>query len=125
MRIDRIFLLVAAVCLIAGSILGIYMGLSNDFRLTAAHAHLNLLGWGSCAVFGLVYRSYPELAATWLAKLHLALAAPGAILLVIGIAFSILTGQIPVAVVGALLWLAGSICFLILLLIPRRARTPS
>lgn len=39
--------------------LGIAMGASGDHTLTAVHAHLNLLGWVSMALFGLIGMAHP------------------------------------------------------------------
>lgn len=36
--------------------LGLYMGIRGDFTLAPAHAHLNLLGWVTMAVYGLYHR---------------------------------------------------------------------
>ena len=66
-RIDIYFLLLAAMSLVAGVVLGIWMGITHDFRFMPVHAHLNLLGWASQALFGLVYRAYPSLARARLA----------------------------------------------------------
>jgi cbb3-type cytochrome oxidase subunit 1 len=46
------------------------MGIMDDFRLTGVHAHINLLGWVSMAIFALVYHFYPSATETRLAKLH-------------------------------------------------------
>ena len=50
--------------------LGIVMAASNDHRFAAVHAHLNLLGWASMALFGLFYRAVPAAAGTKLASVH-------------------------------------------------------
>lgn len=50
--------------------LGIAMAASHDFRLRGLHVHLNLLGWVSMALFGIVYRVFPEVANTRLARVH-------------------------------------------------------
>jgi len=55
---------VLAVCL------GVGMAASHDFRLRGLHVHLNLLGWVSAAIMGLIYRLYPQAAATRLARWH-------------------------------------------------------
>src|SRR6478735_11209231 len=60
-RIDRYFLLLSSVFLILGVSLGIGMGIAHDFQYAPVHAHINLLGFVSLAVFGIVYRLYPEL----------------------------------------------------------------
>ena len=64
------FLRLAVLYLIAGVSLGLYMAGSNDHSMAPVHAHLNLLGWVSLALFGLFYRVVPAATATMLAKLH-------------------------------------------------------
>jgi cbb3-type cytochrome oxidase subunit 1 len=81
--------------------------------LAPVHAHLNLLGWASLALFGIVYRLYPELAARRLAAVHFALSVPAALMFPIGIALSILMERPLVAIVAGFMWFAGVIVFLI------------
>ena len=49
---------------------GIYMGATQSFGDIPVHAHLNLLGWVSLALCGLIYSKAPHLAETKLAKAH-------------------------------------------------------
>jgi uncharacterized pyridoxal phosphate-containing UPF0001 family protein len=44
MRISDFCFIVAAIAALGGMILGISMGMSQDFTLAPAHAHANLLG---------------------------------------------------------------------------------
>jgi len=111
-RIDLSFMLLAAASLLVGVCLGIWMGLSHDFAFAPVHAHLNLLGWASLALFGLTYRAWPDLAASRLAAFHLGVSAPGAVMFPAGIAISLTGGGVAVATAGALLWLAGVLAFL-------------
>lgn len=115
-RYDLTFLLLAIFSLIAGVTLGIFMAISHDYQLAPVHAHVNLVGWASLALFGLVYRAYPELGTRGLAKLHLILAAPAAILLPIGIALAILHNSEALAAISSLLWLGACLVFLLQLL---------
>lgn len=115
-RIDVYFLLLAALLLLCGVGLGIKMGAAEDFTLTPVHAHLNLAGWASLALFGLVYRAYPQLADRKLALFHFIFSATGAVLLPVGIGFAVLRSQPTLAIVSSLLWLAGAILFFIQLL---------
>lgn len=64
------FLRLAVLSLIAGVGLGLYMAASHNHAMFPVHAHLNLLGWVTLALFGLFYRVVPAAAATTLAKLH-------------------------------------------------------
>jgi hypothetical protein len=115
-RIDVQFLLLATVLLIAGVTLGIVMASTHDYQLRPVHAHINLVGWASLALFGLVYRAYPSLAANRLAKLHILLAAPAALLLPPGIALAVLAGAEGLAITASFLWLAACVVFFIQLL---------
>jgi hypothetical protein len=111
-RIDLQFLLLAALSLVVGIGLGIFMGITHDFSYVPVHAHVNLVGWASLGLFGLAYRAYPELASRKLAKVHVALAAPSAILLPLGIYFS-MTADSPLLAIGSsLIWFAGCLVFL-------------
>ncbi len=61
---------IAAVYLVAGLLLGMAMAISGQFQLRSVHAHLNLLGWVSMALVGLVYCQFPVLASNALARWH-------------------------------------------------------
>jgi cbb3-type cytochrome oxidase subunit 1 len=64
------WLRIAVLYFVVAALLGILMGMSGNHTLFPVHAHLNLLGWVSMAIFGLIYRQYPELAASKLAQIH-------------------------------------------------------
>lgn len=70
------FLRLAVLSLIAGVGLGLYMAASHNHTMFPVHAHLNLLGWVTLALFGLFYRVVPAAGATTLAKLHFWLYVP-------------------------------------------------
>ncbi len=70
------FLRLAVLYLIAGVGLGLYMAASNNHAMFPVHAHLNLLGWVTLALFGLFYRLVPAAAGTTLAKLQFWLYVP-------------------------------------------------
>lgn len=111
-KVDLYFLLVAAFCLVSGVTLGLWMGIHHDFQLAPVHAHINLVGWASLALFGLAYRAYPALAQSRLAAVHFALSATGAVMMPTGVYFSITQEQPALATVGGTCWLAGAILFL-------------
>jgi len=110
-HVDRYFLVLSSVFLILGVSLGIWMGIAHDFQYAPVHAHINLLGFASMAVFGIVYRLYPELGRSKLAVIHLALAAPSALLFPIGIYLSIAHGNPGLAIAASLMWFAGTLLF--------------
>ncbi|WP_288904918.1 hypothetical protein [uncultured Sneathiella sp.] len=63
------FIKSAAIYIILGMGLGIYMAASQDHSQMPAHAHLNLLGWVTMGIMGLVYKNWPAVAEAKLAKL--------------------------------------------------------
>ena len=112
-RIDIGFLLLATICLVTGVSFGILMGLSQDFQLAPVHAHINLVGWASLAIFGLVYRAYPALARSRLSLAHFVISALGALTFLAGLYVAVIHHVIAGAVVGAVLWWVGAVMFLI------------
>ncbi len=64
------FLKIAVVYLFLGALLGITMGILQNFALVPVHAHVLLLGWATLALAGVIYHLYPLAAGTRLAKLH-------------------------------------------------------
>lgn len=126
-RVDVYFLLLATVLLICGAVLGIVMGAREDFQLVPVHAHLNLAGWASLALFGLTYRAYPDLGATRLARYHFVTSATASVLLPIGIGFAVLRAQPGLAIFASMVWLLGVLMFLVQLtrLLGNRSETPT
>ena len=61
---------IAVVYLFVGALLGLIMGIAQQFALAPVHAHLLLLGWASLALAGVIYHLYPAAAATLLARIH-------------------------------------------------------
>lgn len=111
-RIDILFILLAVLCLVCGICLGIVMGMSQSFQFTPIHAHLNLLGWASLAVFGLIYKCYPELTKSRLAMAHFALSSLSSVVFPLGLYLAIAHANPVLAVVASFLALAGVLVFL-------------
>ena len=89
--------------LVAVSI-GLGMGMTHDFRLVALHAHLNLLGWVSAVLFGLVLERVPALAGTRLARIHFVVWQAAVPVMMAGLA-GLLLGHpacVPLVAIGSL-----------------------
>jgi hypothetical protein len=121
-RIDAVYVTIGIIYLVAGMVLGIVMGTRQDFQLAPVHAHLNLVGFVSHSVFGLVHHAWPTLRAGVLAGIQFWLFVLGTPLFVAGIAVSILGGMIWLAVIGSILVLLGALLFLVMML--RAGLTP-
>jgi len=86
------FVKIAVVYLLVGISLGLVMGMTQRFTLAPVHAHINLLGWASLALVGVIYHLYPDAAKTRLARVHFWLHNIGLPLLMVGLAL-MLTGH--------------------------------
>lgn len=68
--LSRRWFLCAITYFVIGISLGVFMGASGNHSLFPVHAHINLLGWASMGLTGLLYRSFPAAAPSALATWH-------------------------------------------------------
>jgi hypothetical protein len=112
-NIERWFLRIAVIYALVAMLLGIAMGISEDHTQMPTHAHLNLVGWVSMAIYALVYRQYPKAGQTRLAMLHFWVANVGAVLLTAGV-YTQMAGMPSLAFIvisGSLVTLLGMLIF--------------
>lgn len=120
------WLRLAVVYLLVGVVLGIVMGATHDFTLRPVHAHLNLLGWTTLALAGLVYAVYPQAATTRCARVHFWLYVTALPVMMLALAGLLLghAGAVPALVAAQFAILGGVLAFALnvfLNLAPRRA----
>lgn len=107
LRYDVWYIVVAFVCLIGGGAFGEWMGMTQNLQYAPIHAHVNLAGWASCALFGLLHRAYPDLAKSRLALAQFVLAVVSLPIFFYGI-YAVLHNPRNPAIVGV-----GSMAFLL------------
>lgn len=115
------FITIAIVYSILGMLFGIWMGMNEAFQYAHFHAHVNLIGWASFALFGLVYRAYPAMAASRLTAAHFWTANVGALIFIPGIFYAIVSRNVGPVVLGSLVVLASQLIFLVNFLRHRNA----
>ncbi|WP_332658007.1 hypothetical protein [Brevundimonas sp.] len=114
------FLRLSVLFVVLGVSLGYWMGATHNFIVSPVHAHINLLGWVSMFLYGLFYRVFPDAAAGWLPKVHLALAVIGLPVMMIGLTIQLLAiaSLMPVVpilmIVGPTLVLLGMVAFAVI-----------
>jgi hypothetical protein len=117
MRYPAIFITVALLCLLVGEAFGMWISQSPDrFPLHPAHAHLNLAGWVTLCLYGLVHHAYPQLASAKLAPLQCITAIVGGVLMPPGILVAITSGEqnLALVIVGSLGVMLGTLLFAIM-----------
>lgn len=95
---------------LAGMVLGIYMGMSEDHSLIDAHAHNNLIGYVTMIIYGVYYRLVPAPSGKLLAVIHFWVALVGAATFGIGLALT-LQGVTWLIQISSLFVLLGMLIF--------------
>jgi hypothetical protein len=113
-RVSAAFFLVAALLLLCGMALGEYMGAHEDFALAPLHAHINLLGWVTLALYGTFYALTKETYSPRLAWINFVLSVAG-ILAMVPALYLLLTAPGGAAQYGPFTGMAGGIAILGLL----------
>jgi hypothetical protein len=108
MEIDRAYLVTALALAIIGMLLGIYMGIAADLKLQAVHTALMLTGFVTLAIYGFIVRLWPAMKKTPLAHAQFWTATAGAGLLIIGSYFYAVSGSVPLAAVGSILFVIAA-----------------
>jgi peptidoglycan/LPS O-acetylase OafA/YrhL len=107
---------VSVVIILAGMVMGMAMGMAQDFRLMPAHAHLNLLGFVALFLAGLYYQAVPQAAESKIATWQASIAVLGAVVFPIGITIVLLGGPqyevFPIA--GSMVAFVGMLLFAII-----------
>src|ERR1700761_5583087 len=112
-RISMAFFSAAVLYALAGMLLGMVMGASNDHTLAPVHAHMNLLGWASLALMGAFYGLAGDLAPAKLAWVNFALSNLGN-LITLPLLAMLLRGDpsvVHVMVVGEVMIVLGMLVF--------------
>ena len=69
-RMAQTWLKIAVLYLLIGVIFGIVMAGNHQFQYAPVHAHINLLGWASMGLAGVIYWLFPRAGGHWLGLAH-------------------------------------------------------
>jgi cbb3-type cytochrome oxidase subunit 1 len=81
-RVSAAFYALGALLLLAGTSLGMWMGAHQDFTLAPLHAHINLLGWVTLALYGSFYALTKDTYSPRLAWTNFLLSGLGVLLMI-------------------------------------------
>ncbi|RYY94118.1 MAG: hypothetical protein EON61_24145 [Alphaproteobacteria bacterium] len=120
-RVSIAFFVFAALCGLTGMGWGIWMGMAENHQTLTAHAHLNLIGWVSCALMGGFYALVKERAGSKLAWMNFGLVSGGVVVMIPSLAAMMsgvdLPGILPAAILGSIAVFVGMATFTINVLI--------
>ena len=106
----------AVVYVLIGMAFGIYMSVTQQHNLAGAHAHLNLIGWVTMALFGTFYHLRPAAGVSTFAKAQVGLMQIGVILMFPGIILAILGITEALAKAGSLFAIISMAMFLVIVI---------
>jgi hypothetical protein len=112
-RISELFFRSAILFLIVGIGLGLQMSISQNHNVIGAHAHINLLGWVTSAIFGGYYALNPAKATGLLPLVQYWVYTIGVVVMAISL-YLLLTGNTalePIVAGSSLLTFAGVLLF--------------
>lgn len=115
MGVHTWFIRLAALYFFIGVLVGMSMSMTHNFDLVGFHAHVNLLGWVSAAIFGLIYHHFTSAANSRLFKWHFWLYNIGFLVMMFGL-FFLLQGNAafePAVAIGATVLVVSVLLFLI------------
>ena len=122
-RISEYYFRSAILFLIVGISIGIHMSISQNHNVIGAHAHINLLGWVTSALFGGYYALNPAKAAGRLPMIQYAVFTLGVI--VMGASLYLLlagnTAVEPIVAASSLITFAGVLLFAWIVWMPSAA----
>jgi len=123
----KLLLRIAVIYFGAGTGLGMFMAISQDHTAAHVHGHVQLLGWVSLALCGLIHLTFPTLQRHWLAKAHFVLHNVGLPVGMISL-FFLLRGHaelMPLVAIGASVSALGVVAFIALVMTQIGAAAPA
>ncbi|MCP8883859.1 hypothetical protein NIM87_10140 [Devosia sp. XJ19-1] len=122
-NLAQVYFRTAILFLIAGISIGIYMSMSGNHNVVGAHAHINLLGWVTSALFGTYLALNPAKANGTLPRLQYFIYVIGVI--VMGASLYLMldgnTAMVPVVAGASLVAFAGVLLFAVIIFMPARS----
>lgn len=112
-RAARFQLSMSLLWLLAGLALGLVMAATGDFTLRSVHTHIQLLGWVTLCLTGLVYAILPRAAESGFARWHVRLHNAGlpVMVLALGAYHSGYPAAEPLIALGSVAAFAGLVAF--------------
>jgi len=94
-RVSAAFFALGVACVLVGMVFGMWMGSTQDFSTAPAHAHLNLIGWATSALYGTFYALTRETLSPRLAWTQFAVSAIGILIMIPSLFLLLLNGNDP------------------------------
>ena len=105
------YVVIGAIWLLIGMLLGIVMGAKEDYQLVAVHTHINLIGFACHSIFGTVYKQWPLLNASRVAPYQFWIFVISTPITLIGLVFTVTGGPALPTILGSIGVFVGAALF--------------
>lgn len=115
--LSQLYFKTAIIFLVIGIAAGIHMSITGDHSVMGAHAHTNLLGWVTMALFGTYFAFEPEKARSRLARIQYGVYTIGVVVMMPSLYF-LLKGNPalePLVAISSLVVFVGVLLFAIMI----------
>jgi hypothetical protein len=109
MEIDRAYVAIALLWAIAGMLLGLYMGIAADNKLLVVHVAMMLTGFVTLAIYGMLYRLWPALKESPLARIQFWIAVLSAAGIIVGSYFFATSGSVPLVASASFVFIVSAV----------------
>ena len=125
-NIAQLYFKTAIVFLIVGMAMGLNMAISQDHSVIGAHAHCNLLGWVTMAIFGGYHALNPRKAEKRIAMIQYIVYTTGVTILVPSLYLFLLgnTSLEPIVGISSIVIFAGMLLFAVIIFSGKEAIAP-
>ena len=108
LAIDRAYVVVALLWSVAGMLLGLYMGIAADNTLKTMHVAMMVVGFVTLAIYGMLYRLWPALKKSPLARAQFWIAVLSAAGIIVGSYFYATNGSVPLVAVASIVFIVSA-----------------
>ena len=121
--LSQLYFKTAIIFLVIGIAAGIHMSITGDHSVTGAHAHTNLLGWVTMALFGTYYAFEPEKARSRLARIQYGVYTIGVVVMMPSLYFMLKDNPAlePLVAISSLVVFAGVLLFAVVIFSNKKA----
>jgi hypothetical protein len=108
LAIDRAYVAIGLLWAVAGMLLGLYMGIAADNKLLVMHVAMMLTGFVTLAIYGMLYRLWPALNKSPLARIQFWVAVIGAAGIIVGSYFFATSGSVPLVASASIVFIVSA-----------------
>ena len=113
-KIDEYYIAFGFAWLIFGMLFGMWLGATENRQFANSHAHANLVGFTLSVLFGLIYRFFPAMKLSRLAKPQFWIYVIGTVLFVAGKILVDSTGNADLVKLGSIIVFAGAVLMVVI-----------